>query len=440
MNELVLNTWFSSVFIPPLNNSPPNVQPYNGQSLANIHLTDCEVAQALQNLDPNKACGPDNIPGRILKETAREITSIFCRLFNLSLTLGVFPAAWKRAKITPIFKQEDPSLPSNYRPISLLCITSKIFERCVFNHCYNHLSQFLSESQHGFVKGRSTETQLLETYHYILHSLAKGKEVDVLYLDLSKAFDKVDHSLLLAKLKGYGISAPLLKWFRSYLADGAERVVLEGVYSNWLPVTSGVPQGSILGPLLFLVFVNNMPDYVCSDSKLALFADDSKLYRTLESPRSQSLLQQDLDGLYKWSLDSNMTFNLSKCKALHVSKKKSPSVYLPYRLANDNLECASLITDLGISISCDLQWKYHIRKMITGANRKLGLIKRVCRLITNRYTRKILFCALVVRPRLEYCSSLWSPSVIKYRALIENVQRRATKFILNYPSRDAFHI
>ena len=244
----------------------------------------------------------------------------------------------------------------------------------------------------------------------ILHSLAKGKEVDVLYLDLSKAFDKVDHLLLLAKLKGYGISAFLLKWFRSYLADGAERVVLEGVYSDWLPVTSGVPQGSILGPLLFPVFVNNMPDYVCSDSKLAIFADDSKLYRTLESPRSQSLLQQDLDGLYKWNLDSNMTFNVSKCKALHVSKKKSPSVYLPYRLSNDNLECAFLITDLGISISCDLQWKYHIGKMIAGANRKLGLIKRACQFITNRHTRKILLCSLV-RPQLEYCSSLWSPSV-----------------------------
>ena len=153
-----------------------------------------------------------------------------------------------------------------------------------------------------------------------------------------------------------------------------------------------------------------MPDYVCSDSKLALFAHDSKLYRTLESPRSQSLLQQDLDGLYKWNLDSNMTFNVSKCKALHVSKKKSPSVYLPYRLSNDNLECAFLITDLGIGISCDLQWKYHIGKMIAEANRKLGLIKRACRFITNRHTRKILLCSLV-RPQLEYCSSLSSPSV-----------------------------
>ena len=268
-------------------------------------------------------------------------------------------------------KKTPRYLVTNYRPISLLCITSKIFERCVFNHCYNHLSQFLSEFQNGFLKGRSTETQLLETYHYILHSLANGKEVDVLYLDLSKAFDKVDHSLLLAKLKGYGISALLLKCFRSYLADRSQRVVLD-VYSDWLLVASGVPQDSILGTLLFLLFVNNMPDYVCSDSKLALFADDSKLYRTLESSRSQSLLQQDLDGLYKWSLDSNMTFNVSKCKALHISKKKSPSVYLPYRLGNDNLKCAFLITDLGISISCDLQWKYHIRKMIAGANRKLG--------------------------------------------------------------------
>ena len=125
----LLNTWFSSVFIPPLNNSPPNVQPYNGQSFAHIHLTDCEVTQALENLDPNKACGADNISGRILKETAREIAPSFCRLFNSTLILGVFPAAWKRANITPIFKQEDPSLPSNFRPISLLCVTSKIFER-----------------------------------------------------------------------------------------------------------------------------------------------------------------------------------------------------------------------------------------------------------------------------------------------------------------------
>ena len=137
-----------------------------------------------------------------------------------------------------------------------------------------------------------------------------------------------------------------------------------------------------------------------------------------------------------------MTFNVSKCKALlplHISKKKSPSVYLPYRLSNDNLECASLITDLGISISCDLQWKYHIGKMIAGANRKLGLIKRACRFITNRHTRKILLCSLV-RPQLEYCSSLWSPSVIKYGGLIENVQRRATKFILNNPSRDVSYL
>ena len=182
-----------------------------------------------------------------------------------------------------------------------------------------------------------------------------------------------------------------------------------------------------------------MPDYVCSDSKLSLFADDSKLYRTLESPRSQCLLQQDLDGLYKWSLDSNMTLNVSKCKALHISKKKSPSVYRPYRFGSDNLDCASLITDLGISVSCDLQRKYHIGKMIAGANRELGLIKTVCRFITNRHTRKILFC-FSVRPQLEYCSNLWSPSTIKYRALIKNVQRRATKFILNYPSRDVSYL
>jgi hypothetical protein len=315
-----LNTFFHSVFNPS-DIEPPASFPTPSKTLDNqlseIELIEEEVAAVLRNLDPNKASGPDGIPCRLLKEVAHEIAPSLCRLFNLSLSLGVVPSEWKFANISPVFKKEDPSIESNYRPISLLCVLSKVLERCVFNHCYYHLSPLLYHLQHGFLRGRSTVTQLLEVYHNIIETVASGKELDIIYLDLSKAFDKVPHSLLLLKLNSYGISGSLLSWFSSYLTDRYQRVVLDGVYSDWLPITSDVPQGSI-------------------------------------------------------------------------------------------------------------------EETVAKANRTLGLVKRTCKDTHDQRVRKLLFCALV-RPILEYASSLWSPYTIKHKRLVENVQRRATKFILDYP-------
>jgi hypothetical protein len=166
-----------------------------------------------RNLDPNKASGPDGIPSRILSNVADEIAPSLCILFNMSLSIGVVPAKWKFANSTPVFKKDDPTITSNYRPISLLCVISKVLERCVFNHCYHHFSPSFYQVQQGFLKGKSTTTQLLEVYHDILDSVASGNEVDVIYLDLSKAFDKVHHNLLLLKLKHCGINRSLLSWF-----------------------------------------------------------------------------------------------------------------------------------------------------------------------------------------------------------------------------------
>ena len=214
----------------------------------------------------------------------------------------------------------------NYRSISLLSTISKVLERCVLNHCYPHLTSFFYHLQHEFLKGRSTVTQLLQVYHDILDSLTSGKETLAIYLaDLSKAFDKLPRHLLLFKLESYDISSPLLEWFRNYLTDRHQRVALEGTFSDWLPVTSGVPQGSILGPLMFLVYATDLPDYLQNDSQIALFADDSKVYRTIESSTASELLQQDLDYLHKWSLHWAMSFNVSKCKVIHISRKKSSS-------------------------------------------------------------------------------------------------------------------
>ena len=431
----ILNKFFHSVFNPREAESPTSTSetltPSTPQ-LCDIELADSEVAEVLRHLDPNKACGPDGIPSRLLFELANVIAPSLTRLFNMSLSLGVVPINWKRANITAVFKKDDPSLSCNYRPISLLCVLSKVLERCVHSHSYYHLAPLIYKMQHGFMRGKSTTTQLLEVYHDILEHVASGKEVDAIYLDLSKAFDKVPHNLLLKKLENSGIGGPLLAWFRSYLTDRQQRVVLHGVCSDWLPVTSGVPQGSILGPLLFLIYCNDVQNYIQANSTLALFADDSKLYRSLDLPNAASKsLQHDLDSLQKWSVDMKMVFNTTKCKVMHFSKKKLKT-QTSYKLNGQQLEQVTHISDLGITVSSDLSWFKHIENIAAKANKTLGLIKRISKGITDFSTRILLFCTLV-RPKLEYASNVWSPRAVKHRSLIENVQRRATKFILNYP-------
>ena len=214
----VFNRFFHSDFSTPDLLPPTNFTAsasVNTNCLSSIQLTPDEVAEVLCNLDPNKACGPDSIPNRLLRNIADEIGPSMCKLFNLSLSLGIMPDNWKLANITAVFKKDDPTLSANYRPISLLSTVSKVLERYVLNRCYNHLSAQLYHLQHGFLKGRSMVTQLLEVYQDILNSAASGQEVDAIYLGLSKAFDNVPHNLLLTKIEMCGISGPLLSWFKS---------------------------------------------------------------------------------------------------------------------------------------------------------------------------------------------------------------------------------
>ena len=248
-----------------------------------MQISVTEVRAHLRQLDVNKAAGSDGIPSRLLKETAEQIAPSLTKLFNKSLQLGVVPSDWKLANLVPDFKKGKREHVENYRPISLLSVISKILERCVLAGLKDHLQQKISLFQHGFLAGRSCITQLTSVLDYIGAQLDSGRQTDVIYLDMSKAFDKVDHAKLL------------------------------GATSEQLLVTSGVPQGSLLGPMLFLLFVNDLPDTVTSPSRVACYADDTKVLRTINSASDCAALQSDLNSLVDWTESSGLLFNKKKC-------------------------------------------------------------------------------------------------------------------------------
>ena len=297
---------------------------------------------------------------RLLKECSNQIAPNLCYLFNLSLSSGRIPSEWKSADVTPIHKKESKVPAENYRPISLLPIISKVLERCVYQRFYEHVAHLINECQHGFLRNHSCVTQLLSVLHTIGHYLDRNTQTDMLYLDFAKAFDSVDHGILLEKLRGYGVTGQVLLWFEDYLRGRTQRVVVDGAASTWSPVTSGVPQGSILGPLLFIIFVNDLPDFIEKGTETALYADDTKLHNTITSTNNCEFLQKSLTNIDHWSVQNNIRFNPSKCKVLTITCKKTPINY-DYTLGTERLTRVYSEKDLGVITTPGLSWDLHIR-------------------------------------------------------------------------------
>jgi hypothetical protein len=424
----LLNKYFYSSFSQPDNSDTlPDITSFDDLDLSSIFLDISEVRLLLASIDPSKATGPDGIPGRILKQCATELAPSLTSLFNLTLETEHVPDLWKRANIAPIFKKGDKELCNNYRPISLLCISSKLLERAIFNKIYDKLSKFITNAQHGFVTKRSTVTQLLTVFHEINHNLDNSSQTDTIYLDFSKAFDSVPHRLLIHKLKTFGITGSLLNWFSDYLLNRTQRVVIENSSSEWLPVPSGVPQGSILGPFLFLLYTNDLGNILSNDTSIALYADDAKIYRRISSLEDCHILQKDLISLEKWSTIWKLNFNVNKCKLLSFTRVLK--FVFPYTINNTPLERVTEFNDLGVSVSDDLSWKNHLCSIISRANRQLGLIKRTLG-PSAPIKCKLLLYKTLVRPLLSYASQVWFPGKTQLK-LLEGIQRRATKFILN---------
>ena len=338
------------------------------------------VLTSLKQLDINKATGSDGIPVRLLKVTADQISPSLAMLFNKSLRLGIFPRDWKLANIVPIFKKGKRDFVENYRPISLLPVISKVLERCVLAGLRDHISHLIIREQHGFLAGRSCVTQLTSVLHYIGGQLDAGKQIDIIYLDMSKAFDKVDHTELLVRLHQYGITDKLHDRFRSHLQGRKEQV------------TSGVPQGSLLGPILFLLFVDDLPNTV-KTSRVSCYADDTKIFKSIDSITDCNALQSDLNDLVVWSESSGLIFNQSKCKYQCITRKKSP-VQLTDIFNETPLESCDTEKELVVWVSSNLTSQKQVTEQCAKASKLHGFVRRASRYIQSTQTRRTLYLSM----------------------------------------------
>ena len=420
----LFNKYFYSVFSRSTY-SLPNFEnmPRASVSLDSIYISEEDVYDVLLSLDPHKATGIDGISPAILKHCTSVLVKPLHYLFSYAIHYYSLPSEWQIHCITPIFKSGDKNSATNYRPISLLCVASKVLERLIYNKVIASISNVISMCQFGFMKGCSTLQQLLIFLNSI-HEHCKI-QTDVIYLDFAKAFDRVPHNELLLKLWKIGITGNLWWWFRSYLNNRQQCVRLNGTYSTFLPVLSGVPQGSILGPLLFLIYINDLFLSVRSSNALS-FADDTKCYKQILEHLDSIQLQQDLDSMANWSRDWNQFFNTSKF--IHLSfNTKFPTSYF---IDDTIIKTSSTHRDLGVILSTDLSWKNHYNHISAKAYRTLGLLRRTFSHSVDIPTKKTLYLALV-RSQLLYCSPLWHPYLICDISALERIQRRATKFILN---------
>ena len=292
------------------------------ERIEDLHISVVGVQNLLNSLNPKKANGPDQLPIRILKETANEIVPILHVIFMASLQQGAVPKDWRSANVVPAFKKGNRLSAENYRPISLTSICSKVLEYIIYKrimaHCEKH--NILVDYQHGFRKSTSCETRLITVRGEIAKWKDDGHNVDMLIMDFSKAFDTVPLQRLLSKLESYGIYGNLGNWLRHWLTARTQTVMLDGEASSPVNVKSGVPQGTFLGPLMFLLYINDIGTNL-TNSKVKLFADDCLLYRIDDSKEDESKLQDDLTELQNWANKWQMSFNTNKCHLLSVQKK-----------------------------------------------------------------------------------------------------------------------
>ena len=423
-----LNMHFSSVFTREDTSSLPvpetKFEGSEGERLEQVVVTPEVVANKINNMKENKSPGVDGIAHKILKETVQQMCTPLAHVFNMSLQEGIVPLQWKEANIIPLFKKGSRNKSVNYRPVSLTSVICKVLETIIRDHMMDFLikHKLINPSQHGFLKARSCLTNLLCFFEEITIWVDEGSPVDVIYLDFQKAFDKVPHQRLILKLKSHGMGNSIINWIEQWLNDRRQRVVVDGEVSSWKPVLSGVPQGFVLGPILFLVYINDLEEGVTGN--ILKFADDAKLFRKTKEIGDKQKLLDDIDKFVRWSEKWQMLFNFGKCKCLHTGPGNTG---MNYEMGGSILSKTVKEKDLGVSMNANMKVSEQCRIAASKGNQILGMIRRN---ITYKEKRLIVpLYKAIVRPHLEYCIQASSPYLRKDIYMLEKIQRRATKLI-----------
>lgn len=393
-----------------------------------------EVTTALLKLNGSKSCGPDKIPARILKDSNDVITPILTQIFNCSLHSGIFPDDWKKARVSPIYKNGEKEECGNYRPISVLSVVSKLFEKLVCDQLNNYLKKndVITKYQSGFREGNSTVSSLLSTTNSWLINMDAGLINAVLFLDLKKAFDTVDHQIMIKKLYLHGIKGVELNWFSSYFTKRSQICKVNNTESTSKSIRCGVPQGSNLGPLLFLLYINDLPNCLHNCTP-ALYADDSNLTVCGETAIAvETKLNSELDNVHKWLVVNKLTLNVDKTEYMLIGSRQKLSNLMTepeieVSIGNKNIKRVSTTKSLGIIIDENLQWKQQIDSTSKKLSKAIGVLRRVKPFI-SKDSLIIIYNSLVL-PHFDYCSLVWGNCNKTLREKMQKLQNRAARII-----------
>ena len=411
----------------------------NEEDLIDIEFNRKSIEDAIDELKENSSAGPDGIPAIFLKKTKTTISKPLTLLLRKSIDEGKIPEIFKLAYVTPIHKGGTRQKPEQYRPVSLTSHVMKIFERVIKKKIISHLTsnkQF-NKGQHGFVPGRSTQTQLLSHYNDIYDTLMEGKRLDTIFLDFAKAFDKVDHEILLEKVRNHKISGKIGKWIREFLTDRKFRVVANSCMSEEGEVVSGVPQGTVLAAILFVIMISDIDENV-KMCILRSFADDTRVNKKIKSNEDKKLMQEDLESIYKWAKNNKMEFNVNKFEQIIHGNIQNVEIE-PYRSpTGEEITIKDTVKDLGILSSNNLMFKEHMNKTINSSKVVMGMLLRT--FSTREKEPMLQMFNTYIKSRMEYCCIVWSPWQQTCIYELEKIQKNFTKKIqgieeLNYHER-----
>ena len=427
----LLNKTFTQCFSSPTTFTPPDPSEdtQGPLTLESITCNEAEVYDLLSTWKLNTATGPDGVSSRMLRETAATITPGLTKIFNQSLQQSKVPSLWKLSNVTPIPKDGNKSSPLNYRPVSLLSLVSKILERIVHSKLsfFIYSNNLMSNCQFGFRPKSSTQEALLSVTHSWHQLLTNHQQVAAVFFDVRKAFDSVPHDCILTSIWRIGIRGSLLHWLEDYLTNRKQRVVLDSVTSQQAHVTSGVPQGSILGPLLFNIFMNSVDKLQLSENtKLILYADDIVLYKPINSSLDNTNLQDDVNQILHWMKSNGLEPNVTKTKLLVLSRARS-QLQVDINTYGHPILPSDTVKYLGVVLRSDLKWSSHIEATSKKAKQHLGLIHRTLHQEPSRVRYQIY--RTVTLPKLDYCGAVWDPHLQKDINMLEDVHKFAARII-----------